>query len=66
MKVFRFIYALIKFIIYGEEVTEEEAKARMAECNTCIFKRDLNCGKCGCNLSRKTKWSSESCPVKRW
>lgn len=66
MKVFRFIFALIKFIVFGEEVTEAEAKARMAQCNTCIFRQDKKCGKCGCDLHKKTKWSSESCPINRW
>ena len=53
-------------VLFGEEVTEEEAKERMRICNGCLFKEGRNCGKCGCDLSKKTKWSSESCPIKRW
>jgi len=66
MKVLRFLFALLKFIIFGEEVTEEEAKARMSVCKGCPFIEDHNCGVCGCNLEKKTKWSSESCPKNKW
>ncbi len=66
MKVLQFLFALLKFIIYGEEVTEEEANARMSICKKCPHKENLNCGLCKCNLEKKTKWSSESCPENKW
>lgn len=66
MKAIRFIIALFKFILWGEEVTGEEKQSRLAICETCEFREDKKCGKCGCYLIKKTSWSSESCPEKKW
>ncbi len=66
MKLIKFIIALLKFILYGEEVTQEEKNIRLNICNTCAFKHYNKCGKCGCYLDKKTSWSSESCPENKW
>ena len=56
MKLIKFIVALVKFILYGEEVTQEEKNNRLNICNTCPFKHYNKCGKCGCYLDKKNKW----------
>lgn len=66
MKAIRFIIALFKFILWGEEVTSDEKQARLAICEGCQFREDTKCGKCGCYLTKKTSWSSESCPENKW
>lgn len=66
MKVLRFIWALIKFILWGEEVTSEVYEERLSICKPCPYRLDKNCSICGCTLVRKAMWSSESCPKKKW
>jgi topoisomerase IA-like protein len=66
MKVLRFFIALFKYLLWGEEVTEEEKHSRLAVCETCEFREGKRCGKCGCYLEKKASWSSESCPENKW
>jgi len=39
---------------------------RMPICNSCEFKTDEFCGKCGCLLEAKTRVMSEQCPEGFW
>ena len=66
MKALRFIWALFKYILWGEEVTHEVKDHRLSICHQCPHRLDKNCGICGCSLERKARWSSESCPKKKW
>lgn len=66
MKILRFILALIRFILFGEEVTREVKDQRLSICQTCPMKQDKKCGYCGCYLDKKASWSSESCPENKW
>ena len=52
MKVIRFIIALTKYIIWGDQVTTDKYNNRMAICD--------------CYLKKKAKWSTESCPQNKW
>jgi len=66
MRLFRFAIALFKYLLWGEEVTADEKKARLAVCEPCEFREDKKCGICGCYLEKKASWSSESCPENKW
>ncbi len=66
MRVFRFILALIKYIIWGEQVTQEVYDKRLAKCERCDERCGKTCCVCGCYLNKKLQWSSESCPKNKW
>ena len=66
MRVFRFIWALLKYLWYGDIVTHEEKTRRLRICISCPNRCDKKCCECGCNLNKKTEWSSERCPLKKW
>jgi len=66
MTFLKFIKALIKFILYGDVVTREEKTRRLRMCVTCKSRCNKKCCECGCNLNKKTEWSSEHCPLKKW
>ena len=65
-RIFRFIQAIIKRWIYGEEVTYETFIERNLQCLNCLERQDTICGKCGCPLHKKTRWTTEECPLKKW
>ena len=66
MKVFRFIVALFKYIIWGDQVTADKYNTRIAICEVCSDRCGTKCGVCGCYLTKKAKWSTESCPQNKW
>jgi len=66
IKVFRFIIALFKYIIWGDQVTNDKYISRIAICDVCSDKCGSKCCICGCYLSKKAKWSTESCPQNKW
>jgi hypothetical protein len=66
MRAIRFIIALFKFILWGEEVTSDEKQARLEICGSCELRMGKRCGECGCYLEKKASWSSESCPENKW
>jgi hypothetical protein len=66
MKVFRFLLALVKYIIWGKTVSFETYSFRVSKCNTCPHRVGKTCGKCGCYLIKKAQWETESCPLKKW
>ncbi len=65
-KVFRFIKALIRYIFIGETVSQRVYDTRLEICNSCSDKCGKTCCLCGCYLSKKAKWSTESCPKNKW
>ncbi len=66
MRIFRFLKALIKYIIWGSQVTADKYNDRILICNTCSDKCGDKCCICGCYLNKKAKWSTESCPKNKW
>ena len=64
-----FTKALKEHVVDGvKHVSEEEYKARLEQCDQCIYRDNNHClhASCGCNLSHKAKWRSEDCPIGRW
>lgn len=60
----------IKFIkisgISPNHLPDEEIQVRLDICNSCPFKKDEICTKCGCMISVKTSIDYESCPEGKW
>lgn len=51
-----------------KKVPEEVSKKRHEICKQCPLydsSRD-SCNKCGCNMSFKTTWAGEKCPIDKW
>lgn len=54
------------------ELPKEKQLERLSICNTCEFKYRLQhqdfdrCGKCGCDISRTSKWAQLDCPIGLW
>lgn len=52
------------------QVSEEEYQRRIAICQACAFLKNNTCLKCGCNVIgnvlTKSRWQTESCPLKLW
>ena len=65
-RIFRFIIALTKYIIWGNRVSVDKYNNRMAICKTCDERCGRKCCVCGCYLTKKLKWSTESCPKNKW
>jgi len=66
IRVFRFIYALIKFILIGDTVDDNKYNTRLVICDNCKDKCGRTCCICGCYIKKKAKWSTESCPKNKW
>lgn len=66
IRVLRFIWALVKFIIIGGRVSKDEYKSRLTTCHSCEHLDDKSCGLCGCYVNLKAKWSTEDCPKNKW
>lgn len=50
-----------------KNTSKEVFEARLKICNDCQYKtKDWRCDQCGCYLSVKAKWESETCPVGKW
>lgn len=67
------IPALIEEIVRDPEVvcTDEESKARLAECKPCenFFidsDRHTKCKGCGCNISMMITMKFKQCPLEKW
>jgi len=67
-RVFRFIWALIKYIFVGRTVSNEIYHKRLDVCFSCkeLIKSNNSCGICGCYVKQKAKWSTENCPKNKW
>ena len=66
MKVVRFIWALVKYILVGGKVSQEVYDDRLKTCSSCEHLKDTQCGICGCYVNLKAKWSTETCPKNKW
>jgi uncharacterized protein (DUF2141 family) len=66
MRILRFIWALIKYVLIGERVSKEEYQTRLTLCYSCEHLKNTQCEICGCYVKKKAKWSTESCPKNKW
>lgn len=66
MKVFRFLFALIKYLLLGETVNKSKYNTRISICQSCEYLLLNTCEVCGCNVIKKAKWSTEYCPKNKW
>ena len=62
IRLFRFLYALIKYVLKGDSVSSDKYNNRLEICNICKDKCGSTCCICGCYIKKKAKWSTESCP----
>ncbi len=65
-KIIRFLKALIKYIFTGSQVDQREYNMRLTICSNCKDRCEKKCCICGCYLSKKAQWSTESCPKNKW
>jgi hypothetical protein len=67
-RVFRFVKALWKYMLYGHRVSLWTYCDRLGKCNGCDKFRGGNwtCGVCGCYLDKKAKMNTERCPEGKW
>ena len=74
-RLFRFIKALWRYILYGNKVGFVEYVSRLDECCLCghFGSRDNPpnpnkwiCSECGCYVTKKAKMSTEKCPIGKW
>ena len=56
MRIFKFILALFKYLIWGDRVSVDKYNTRMAICDSCTYRCGTKCGVCGCYLTKKAKW----------
>jgi hypothetical protein len=51
-----------------KNVLESVKRSRLEICEKCEFHDKVNnkCNQCGCYLSAKASWASESCPIGKW
>jgi hypothetical protein len=66
IRVIRFIKALVKYLIWGEQVEQRVYDQRMMICTSCNDRCGKKCCLCGCYVSKKAQWSTESCPKNKW
>lgn len=67
-RIFRFIKALIRYILFGNRVSFDDYRQRLFQCSFCKHLDYMNwtCKKCGCYVDKKAKMSTEECPLKMW
>ncbi len=66
MRIFRFIWAILKHLFIGGNVANEVYLNRLNYCKECEHRDDQVCSICGCYVDYKTRWASEECPLKKW
>lgn len=66
IRIFRFIWALIKYLCFGSAVSTTVYQHRLGKCNSCPQLAQSVCSLCGCNVKWKAKWSTEVCPKNKW
>lgn len=47
-------------------VAEAEWQQRIQQCESCPFRAEHTCQKCGCFYKFRTALATKSCPVGRW
>ena len=65
-RLIRFLKAFFKYLLIGDEVTEDVYTNRISTCNSCKFLDNGICSVCTCNVKRKAKWTTEKCPKNKW
>jgi hypothetical protein len=65
-RVLRFIWALIKYVMFGGTVNSDVYHNRTSTCYSCEYLDNAQCSLCGCYIKRKAKWTTESCPKNKW
>ena len=66
-KIKNFSIACIRRFSTGmKNVSETEYIERITTCNNCDYRKDDECLKCGCIISKKAWWASEDCPENKW
>lgn len=68
-KILNFGRALVRHgVDMGRPTSDKAYELRLAECLICPHRAIDACGLCGCPLTKKLSWASESCPdePKRW
>lgn len=67
-RVWRFLKALWKYILYGKRVSFRRYVTRLEMCSCCSnFNSDTwTCKICGCHMDKKAKMSTEKCPNNAW
>lgn len=68
-KIEKFVIAIIKHIKNKlQEVDSNTYQKRILNCFKCESrsKKGWKCTECGCSISLKAKWASESCPLGKW
>lgn len=59
--------ALFKYKVAGSpNVDNNEQLKRLNLCYQCEFLYEHRCTKCGCPVTEKTLWATESCPINKW
>jgi len=62
-----FTKSLTKYVKSGmHDAGKEVFEQRIAVCNTCPWRKDEKCSKCGCFIDVKAKWGTSTCPDDRW
>jgi len=65
-RIFIFLQAIFRYLIKGKKVSNEIFIKRVGICSSCEYLNGGNCGKCGCVIPIKAKWSTEKCPIEKW
>lgn len=64
---FSFVNVVGEAFKAGKVVASKEMiGSRMSICNSCEFKLDSRCSKCGCVLAYKVGLHAEKCPEEKW
>lgn len=61
--------AIITHAVAGfPEVDDDTLEGRLTICRDCEFcdTENMICHKCGCGLSVKAKWETQTCPIGKW
>lgn len=62
-----FLRAIFRHLEDGcARVALETFVARLTVCNSCSLRQGDRCLACGCIITTKARWRSESCPAERW
>jgi hypothetical protein len=51
---------------FGPLLGTDAQERRLALCTLCESRRDLKCAECGCEISKKTSYGTEFCPLGFW
>lgn len=68
-QVVKFVGAAVRHAADGfARVDDKELGGRLATCALCEHRRkaDWVCEKCGCYITVKATWRSETCPLGKW